>query len=57
MAKRPRSGPSPTVLKCEKQENGTSRCCTFKRGEESGEALRCFTSAAKRKTRREKPQE
>lgn len=52
MSKRPRSGPSPTVIRCEKQPNGSSRCCTFKRGAEDGEPLRCFTSQKTKRSKR-----
>jgi hypothetical protein len=57
--RRPRTGPSPTKIVCEKQSDGTSRCCTFKKDDMDGEPLRCFTSAAKRRAKRggQAPQE
>jgi hypothetical protein len=59
MSKRLRvPGSSPTKLKCEKQSDGTSRCCTFKKDDMDGEPLRCFNSAAKRRAKRgQAPQE
>lgn len=51
--KRQRTGPSPTKIRCEKQPDGSSRCCTFKRGhEEPGQELRCFVSQAKKRSKR-----
>lgn len=58
MSKRKRVGPSPTKLQCEKQADGSSRCCTYKASDPQGEPLRCFTSAAKRRAKRHQaPQE
>lgn len=50
--KRQRTGPSPTKIRCEKQPDGSSRCCTFKRGHEDGEPLRCFVSQARKRSKR-----
>ncbi|MCK9355611.1 MAG: hypothetical protein M0R22_00450 [Dehalococcoidia bacterium] len=51
--RRKRTGPSPTKIVCEKQPDGSSRCCTYKRGvEEPGMELRCFTSQSKKRSKR-----